>query len=91
MRGNEVSIFGVLAKYRTFVAQTAPYDALLCTRGRSERGRCNVLARRACGTDERRHGRSKFEKLCVDFWATCETPSFRREDGVVWLYALHMG
>ena len=64
-----MSIFGVLAKHRNSAAKTESYGAVLCTRGRGESDRCNVLARKACGVNVQQYGRSKFAKLCVDFWA----------------------
>ena len=72
-------------------AETAPYCVVLCTRGKGERGRRNVLATRACGINVQQYGRSMFEKLCVDLWAPYKTPSVRRENGVVRFCALHTG
>ena len=51
----EVSIFVVLAKHLYFVAETTLYGAVFCTWGRDERCWRDVLARRACGTDERQN------------------------------------
>ena len=58
-----------LQNTRNSVAKTESYDAVLCTQGRGERDRCNVLVRKACDMNMRQYGRSKFAKLCVDFWA----------------------
>ena len=74
-----MSIFGVLAKHRNFVAKTAQQAAVLCWAERCERGRCGVLARRECDVNKRRYDCSKFVLHCIDFWAPDKTPIFRCE------------
>ena len=61
-RSGDVSIFGVLAKKQKNVAKTAPYGAVLLTRGRIKRGRFNVPARREFDINMQQYGRSKFAK-----------------------------
>ena len=65
---NNVSIFWLPTKHRYFGAETASYGAVRCTRGRG--GECvwhDIPSRGACVNNERQYGRSKLEKLLVDF------------------------
>jgi len=88
---NEVSIFGLPTKRTETMLKL--HRAVLCFvhRDRGERGRRNGNAIRACDTNVQHCGRSKFEKLCVDFWAPYKIPSFRHENGFVRCFALYTG
>jgi len=64
-----VSIFGVLAKHRHFVAKTASYGAVLYSRGRGECGCRGVLTTRARNAFVTSYDRPKFVEQSFDFWA----------------------